>query len=399
MLSKIKQNDIVGKNPKKKVLFVITQSEWGGAQRFLYNIVTYLDPEKYEILVATGSDGGGQFLKALKKRRIETQVIASLKRSINPFYDLRAVGEIKKLIKKFQPDTLFLNSSKTGIVGSLASKKFMNLNVVYRIGGWSFNDPLSWPIRQFYIWAEKYTAKFKDVIIINNSHDFEQAKQLKIIPRQKLELVYNGIDPYKLEFLNKDEAKIKLHESFPGKPGNFLHARLIVGTIANFYKTKGLEYLIKAAELVEKRYSINDLVFIIIGDGPERKSLELKIKEKGLENKVLLSGKLPDAYKYLPAFDIFVLPSVKEGFAWTILEAMSAKVPVIATNVGAAPEIIENKNNGLLVSPRGADELASALNSLANSDDMRREFAIQAHQTILHKFSFNKMMGQIESLI
>jgi glycosyltransferase involved in cell wall biosynthesis len=140
-------------------------------------------------------------------------------------------------------------------------------------------------------------------------------------------------------------------------------------------------------------------VFILIGDGPERHNLELQIKENGLENKVLILGRIPEAYKYLPAFDVFVLPSVKEGFPWAVLEAMSAKLPIIATDVGANPEVIENHKNGFLVKPGKPEEICSALKQIMEKDNIRKEMGFQAHQTVVFKFDLNKMVGQIESLL
>jgi glycosyltransferase involved in cell wall biosynthesis len=383
---------------KKRILFVITQSEWGGAQKFLYSLISNLDPAKYEIMVSTGSSGDGELLDAFKKINIPTRKLRFLKRQINPIYDLKAIYELKTLIKEFQPNIIFLNSSKAGIIGSLASKGFPNLKVIYRIGGWAFNDPLPYLMRKLYIFAEKCTAKFKDYIIVNNRHDFDQAKQLKIQPRRTLELIYNGIDPYRLEFVEKNEAQLKLATLLNQQQKHFPQSTLIVGTVANFYKTKGLTYLVQAAKLFYSKNPSTKTAFMIIGDGPERTNLEAEIKENHLENKIILVGTLTDAYKYLPAMDIFVLPSVKEGFPWALLEAMSAKLPVIATNVGANPEIIETGKNGFLVDPANPDELAASIEILASDEALRRELGIQAHQTVIKKFDQNKMLEKIESL-
>jgi glycosyltransferase involved in cell wall biosynthesis len=271
--------------------------------------------------------------------------------------------------------------------------------VIYRIGGWSFNDPMPWLVRRFYIRAEKCTAKLKDVIIVNNRHDFDQAKKLKIRPRQSVELIHNGIDPYKLEIFGKDEAKIKLLEKLPQRQRGFLHAKIVVGTIANFYKTKGLEYFIEAIKSLRTEPAIAHAAFVIIGNGPEKEKLELQIKESGIKNKIFLAGKLPDARKYLAAFDVFVLPSVKEGFPWALLEAMAAKLPVITTNVGAVPEIIEDGKNGFMVEPGKPELIAQKIKELIGDERLRQELGIQAHQTVVLKFDLNKMVEKVEKLL
>ena len=384
-------------NLKKRILFIITQSELGGAQRFLFNLISHLDKDAYELLVAVGSSGNGDFLRVLKAGGIPYQTLKFLKREpmIN---DIRAVFEIRNLVKKYRPDILFLNSSKAGFIGSLASVFPTRINavkVIYRIGGWTFNDP--WPKWKKWLWIilEWFSAKWKDVIIVNNQHDLNQAKKLRIKPRRQIALIHNGIEVYKLDLMEPGQARTKLLEKAAKSSGRILQAKNIVGTIANFYPTKGLEYLIGAADYFNDN---EDLVFFIIGDGELRPELEKMIREKGLERKVFLLGQIPDAYRFLSAFDVFVLPSVKEGFPWVLIEAMSAKLPVIATDVGAVPEIIDDHKNGLLVKPKSPDGLADKIKEVLENDHLRNELGIQAHQTVLFKFELDKMVEKIEAL-
>ena len=399
METKSNPNGIPAISPKKRVLFVITQSELGGAQRFLCEFMPRLDPAKYEILVAAGKDGDGEFLGILKNRGIPALPLRFLRRKIGLYGDFRGYLEVRGLIRDFRPDTLFLSSSKAGVLGSLAARNFPHLKVIYRIGGWQFNDPISWLVRWFYILAEKCTARFKDIIIVNSQRDFNQAKKLKIRPRQSVELIHNGVDPYKLEIFGKDEAKIKLFEKLPQRQRGFLHAKIVVGTVANFYKTKGLEYFIEAIKLLHAEPTVAHTAFVMIGNGPEKEKLELQIKESGIKNKIFLAGKLLDARKYLVAFDIFVLPSVKEGFPWALLEAMTAKLPVVATNVGAVPEIIEDGKNGFVIEPRKPELLAQKIKELIGNERLRHELGIQAHQTVVLKFDLNKMVEKAEGLL
>jgi glycosyltransferase involved in cell wall biosynthesis len=214
---------------------------------------------------------------------------------------------------------------------------------------------------------------------VNNKHDLDQAKELRITPKKELILIHNGVDLNKIDFLEKERARDKLE---------LPRDEYIIGTIANFYKTKGLKYLIQAMKEVE------DKKLIIIGEGRERKSLEELIKKEGLKDKIKLLGKKKDAYKYLKAFDIFVLSSVKEGFPWVALEAMSARVPVIATRVGAIPEIMTHKENGLIIEPKEPRQIVEALNEIDNLD-----LVDSAYQTVSDRFSLDKMVSEIESVI
>lgn len=377
-------------SPKKRVLFVITQSEFGGAQRFLYNFLSRLDKTKYEIKIAIGDTGNKEFIRSIRDINIPLIELKYLVRNISLIKDMAAVFELRKLIKNFCPDTIFLNSSKAGFVGSLAANCLLHTvrpKVIYRIGGWTFNDP--WPKWKRWLWIalERLSARWKDFIIVNNRHDLEQANKLKIRPRKNILLVHNGLDIYKTELLPKEEARMKL---------KIFRDQKVIGTIANLYPSKGLKYLIEASEYFKNN---DDIVFIVIGDGQEKGELEEFIEQKGLKKKILLLGQIPEARKLLNTFDIFVLPSVKEGFPWVVIEAMAAKLPVIATRVGAVPEIIENMKNGLIVEPARPEQIAGKIQELLNNDRLRQELGIQAHQTVLFKFELDKMVKKIEELM
>ena len=333
-------------NKKKKILFLVTQSEFGGAQRFIYTLTTNL--KNYDITVGAGPEGDDKngLLCALEKEGIEIKHIRYLRRLINPFFDILGLFEIKKLIKKEKPDILFLCSSKAGFLGGLAAKNKVK-KVIYRIGGWTFNDP--WPKRKkkLYIWIEKISARWKDYIINNAESDRKQAIELGIKPKKEILTIYNGIGD--LEFYSRDKARRLLKLSFNRLSFN----RLIVGTIANDYLSKGLKYLRKAMENIDGE-------LVIIGKG---------------------NMYIPDAHKYLKAFDVFVLPSVKEGFPWTILEAMKAEIPIVATGVGAIPEIIDE-----YIEPGNVEELIKAIKN-------PKKFKFNK------KFSLEKMIKEIEKLL
>lgn len=381
--------------PKKRVLFIITQSELGGAQQFLLQFLKHLQRDAYDIHVAVGRDGNGSLLKKLGGLDARFSLIPSLRRNINLLADLKAITDIQELLRAHAPDTLFLLSSKAGFIGSLAARlSRQNPKVIYRIGGWTFNDP--WPAWKKSIWRklEKWSARWKDVIILNNARDLEDAKRLGISPRGSMVVVHNGIDPYRAG-LSREEARHELSRLALGGREALLEAKNVIGTIANFYPAKGLEYLIAAAA----RNSDPDTIFCVIGDGAERPFLEKLIADDGLEKKVFLLGQIDHAARYLPAFDVFVLPSVKEGFPWSLLEAMAAKLPVIATRVGAVPEILEDGINGYVVEPRQPQQIAEKIDALLESGHKAQEMGIKAHQRVLFAFSITTMVTRIEELL
>jgi glycosyltransferase involved in cell wall biosynthesis len=371
----------------KKIIFIVTQSEFGGAQRYVFEITKILK-ENYDILVAAG-EGDGELFNCLKIAGINSCRLISLKRSPAPWQMVASIKEITNLLKKEKPDVLFLCSTTAGLLGSIVSKKYKkknNLKTVYRIGGWAFNDPRSAFKNQLIILAEKATAKFKDVIIVNSEFDWRIAVKKRICSPEKIIKIYNGLNPEKIQFLDKQVArqKLKIEDGF------------IIGTVANFYKPKGLEYLIEAfgKSILKEKTNL-----VIIGDGRFRPQLESLIRQYKLENQVQLLGRIPNARDYLKAFDLFILPSLKEGFPWIILEAMAAELPIIATKVGALPEIIDNNINGLLIKPANCQEIVEKIKWILDNQDKAKDMGIKAKTKLIEKFSLQKMAKETEKTI
>lgn len=368
----------------KKILFIVTQSDFGGAQRYIFDLVVNLKNE-FLISVAAGPKGGDELLNRLEKNGIAIHRLKHLKRAINPCHDWLAYRELKNLIKNEKPDIVHLNSSKAGVLGSLAAARLPS-RVIYTAHGWTFNEPNNPLKRQIYLGAEKWTSRYKDRIICVSEYDRRSALKYDIASPEKLITIHNGLDWQKLEFLSKKTAL------------DFLAAKVeisnnkLIGAVANLYPAKGLTYLIKTARFIKSPCQI-----LIIGEGPERRNLEQQIAKYQLQNKVLLLGALPQAYRYLRAFDFFILPSVKEGFPYAILEAMAAGLPIVATSVGGLPEIIEDGRNGFLVAPQNPLALAEKINYLLENPDQARLFG-QTNLEKIKEFDLKKMTQKTKEI-
>jgi glycosyltransferase involved in cell wall biosynthesis len=402
----------------EKILYLITQSELGGAQRYVFDLAENLQ-EEFDVSVAFGSphySSGeareqwekGELAGKLKERNIKYYTLKNIKRKISPLNDFLAIFKIIKLIKKLQPGIIHLNSSKISILGSLAaflSKSAIGnpayakalagrrqSKIVYTVHGWVFNEPLAFWKKIFYKYAEKFTAYFKDKIICISKLDYELAKNQLKIPEKKLTLIHHGIKP--INFLTREEARRKLSQisNFQFPISNF-----IIGTIANLYKTKGLEYLIESVKIIISSYQL-PITTIIIGDGAERKRLRKIIENYNLQNNVILAGKIDKAAELLPAFDVYVCSSVKEGFPYAVLEAMSAGLPIISTRVGGIPEMITNGQNGLLTETKNPRQLAEEIKKLIKDEKLRRKLGSEARKTVRKKFGMERMIKKTKEI-
>jgi len=413
----------------KRILFLVTQSEFGGAQRYVFETAKYLNLRNYEVLVGAGQ-GDGELFRKLRNTGVQPVYLKEMRRTPWPWQMALAIKEIYNLLKKERPDILFLCSTTAGFLGSIAaffyrgstsrvltkgeeesllsspSKSLeygeVEPRVIYRIGGWAFRDPRNFILNKIILWAEKITSPLKDKIIVNSEIDRKLAIQYRVAKPEKIIKIHNGIDLNSLDFLSREEARNCLISKTSLARSDLLKRTdlIMVGTVANFYKSKGLNYLIEAIHFLRSDLpGRSDLLkFLIIGEGRQRPQLESLIKKYELENNVFLIGKISDAQRYFKAFDIFVLPSLKEGFPWVILEAMAAQSAIIATRVGAIPEIIENEVDGLLVKPKNSQELAEKIVYLLKNPELRENLGKKAREKVGRNFSLEKMLKETEKL-
>ncbi|MBU4256795.1 glycosyltransferase family 4 protein [Patescibacteria group bacterium] len=409
---------------KKTILYLITQSELGGAQRYVFDLAINLKQE-FNVAVAFGEQGErGELTDKLKQAEIAYYTIPHLKRAISPINDFLAFIEIIKLIKKIKPDIIHLNSSKISILGSLAAKTCslfrvppaahprprtpgcvplprasasagkraagQACSVIYTVHGWVFNEPMPKWQKLFYKYAEKFTALFKDKIISVSDFDRQTAIKEKICDTEKLITIHNGIAP--INFYPREEAIKIIYSKIENCKLKI--ENLLIGSIANLYKTKGLEYLIQAANIIKEKSLIlnSKFLILIIGEGPERKNLEQLIKRHQLQNNIILTGRVGNAAELLPAFDIYACPSVKEGLSYTIIEAMQAGLPIIATNAGGNPELIKDGKTGLLTEIKNPQILAEKIMRLINNSDLSQSLGANAKEKAKNEFGLERMV-------
>lgn len=370
---------------KLKILCVVTQSEWGGAGRYVFDLATNLPKDQFEVAVAAG--GKKELFDNLEKNHIQTFHLINLVREINPFSDIKAYFEIKKLIKQWQPDIIHLNSSKAGVIGALSAKACKVKKIIYTAHGFVFNEPLSTWKKKLYIFLERFTAKSKDTIICVSEFDRQTGLKNKITTENKLVTIHNGIG--QINFLDKETARKEL---------NLPPEKFVIGTIANFYATKGFDYLLQAAAEVIKNKP--ETIFQLIGFGDLEDFIRLQIIKLNIENNFfVLNGKTMNGAgsKYLKAFNAFALSSVKEGLPYTIIEAMQAGLPIVATKVGGIPEIL-NENNGLLVPAKDSSALAQAILKIIDDKKLAETLGKNAENDAKSDLSLTKMIQETKNI-
>lgn len=359
------------------ILYIITQADGGGAQKYVLSLAKH-----FRGSIAAGSEATKLFEDA-NRLSLSTFNLRHLKRNINPLHDLLAIWEIRDLIKKLQPDIVHLNSSKAGVLGSFAciglktkamphtgQQGWTGVRVVYTAHGFVFNEPLPFWLKSFYLALEKVASTYRSFIIAVSEADRKSALEKNLITPEKISVVYNGIN--QINFVSKEEARHALNQPLD---------KFIVGNTSNTYFVKGIDVLINAFTF-PSILNIQPIKGTFIGSGPEKDNIKAQIKElefiekAGISKKIDILKSIANVSKYLKAFDIFVLPSRKEGFPFGLLEAMQAGLPIIATDVGGNKEAIGDA--GILVEPENPKAIAEAIEKLYSNEVLRKNLSQKA---------------------
>jgi glycosyltransferase involved in cell wall biosynthesis len=314
--------------PKKKILYVITKSNWGGAQRYVYDLATNLPKEKFEVIVALGGTGGksaeaGLLQQRLLEANIRTVFVKSFVRDVSFAKELSTYSELVEIFRREKPDVIHLNSSKAGGIGSFAARIAGVKNIIFTVHGWPFLEQRNIFARSGIWFASWLSAIMCHKVIVISDFEMKIAKRMPFVSH-KLVRIYNGMPPL-------------VHSSGEIIRAAFPHGVVITGTIGELNKNKNQQALIEEAKRKQNMY------VAIVGEGEERANLEEKIKKYGLMHRVKLFGFVP-ASEALKGFDIFALPSLKEGLPYALLEAKAAGLPIVANRIGGIAEILDAKD-------------------------------------------------------
>ncbi|PIS43234.1 hypothetical protein CO131_01230 [Candidatus Kaiserbacteria bacterium CG_4_9_14_3_um_filter_50_16] len=307
---------------KRKILFIITKSNWGGAQHYVYDLVTNLPHEQFEIAVALG--GTGELQKRLREIDIAIIPLQSVQRDLSINADVTGLAHLYRAIRAYKPDIIHLNSSKAGGLGAVAACLSGTPRIIFTAHGWPFMEKRNTAWRLFALFGSWVTSLLSHTVICISDHDLKIAKRMPFIAHKAVR-IYNGVNLHPV--LDSGE---KIREAFP-------HGVRITGTIGELTRNKNQIALIEQARDNPKMYAA------IVGEGEDRSYLEKKIEEYGLGSRVKLFGFML-ASEVLRGFDVFALPSIKEGFPYVLLEARVASLPIVANRVGGVGEILDAKD-------------------------------------------------------
>lgn len=369
---------------KKKIIYLITKSTQGGAQRNVYDLAINLPPEAFDVSVYAGGDGW--LFDELAKKNIHTESLPFLSRDISFFAEIAVFFKLLAIFKKERPNIVHLHSSKIGGLGALAARFAGVKKIIFTAHGWAFNESWRPPLTRGVIWMLSWlTALFAHRVIVITKKEYTQTLRMPFVSSKKAVYIPNGIGD--IHFLPQMGAR----ETMFGPRAKSMHPdTLWIGTISELTVNKGLQYAVAAIARLKKE-TTHPFLFVIVGEGEGRKALEKQITDNNLSDTVFLAGHKKDAQTLLKAFDIFTLTSRKEGLPYAILEAGLADLPVVASNVGGVPDIIDTES-GILVPPENPEAIARALKKLLIDSTARKHFGETTARRVKETYSLQKML-------
>ena len=353
-----------------KIAFFTGSFHFGGTERYLLNLLENIDRQLFHPTIMCFYKKG-QFLSAIQRLNIDIEVFPIKNGLFN-------TTGFKSLIKA----SIFLRKSDIQIIHTLAdSVNYFGIFAAKLAGIKTIiasqrNMGHLIEKKRHYL-ASKVIFKYLINGIIVNAGSIKNylIQEFRVTP-DKIEVIHNGI-----KINNKSVEKKKSKEA----GGN-----IIVGFIGRLHPVKGCSFLIDAAKNVIKEYP--DILFLIVGDGPERNNLKYKINNYGIMKNFQFVGYQKNIQLYISKMDFIILPSKSEGFPNVVLEAMAGQKPVVATRVGGVPEVVIDGETGIIIEPGDVTALINSINNICGDKDLRKKMGLAAFKRVQEQFGIERMV-------
>ena len=354
-----------------RILQVINSSVEGGGARHLQALVSRLVPAGFRPVVATTDHG--PLVERLEAAEVRVVDVNMMRSRLDP----RPVLRLRKLIAGQSFDLVHLHGTRAGFFGALAVTALRpRPRVIYTVHGLSCSRRASAPVKRLFAEVERFIAARAHRVISVSENDRSFGVEHGILPPERTSSIPNGIE------LNGASGPPELPFTRGGAPS--------ILTVARLVPQKGIPVLLEAARIVLDRRP--DARFTLFGDGPDRGPLERRAEELGLGNSVWFAGAVRGVEDRLGEHDVFVLPSLWEGMPISLLEAMAAARPVVATAVSGSAELVIDGETGRLVPPGDPPALAAAILELLEDPLAAAAMASRARDRGRRNYSVDRMV-------
>jgi glycosyltransferase involved in cell wall biosynthesis len=342
------------------VLLLITLAEVGGAQAYVASLLPAL-VDGFDVAVA--AHGNGPLREAARRSGVRFVPLRHVRRAISPWRDAAGLVELVRLLRRERPDILHASSSKAGILGRLAAAVTGVPIRIFTVHGWAFTAH-SGAAARLYRLADRLVRPLTTVTVCIAEHERAAGLAAGTCRAAGTVVIPNAIDAKAVPRARHDRA-------IP-----------VLVAVGRLKAPKDFLTLVRAIALLPQ----DSCECLIVGEGPDRAELDAEIERLRLRDRVTLAGERSDVPELLAGADVFVLSSASEGMPISVLEAMAAGLPVVATSVGGVPELVADGENGFLVDPGDPEGLASALGRLLADRELRRRLGEAGHARVRERF-------------
>jgi glycosyltransferase involved in cell wall biosynthesis len=359
-----------------RVVEVLATGTNGGAQEHVFSLVTRLDPARYDVRVVSLSHGSS--VRRLEKAGIEVSVIDEPD-------DRVAVEALAQMLAPLEPEVVHNHMYRAEVVGTKAAlhlgemgcRRPAVISTVHSSRVRCADD------RQT---LRTLTPLMDRLIVVSRAIEQKIREEGRF--GAPVSLIYNGVD---LQRYNHQQPCCTLHDDY-----RIPETSPIVGVVARLEAEKGHRTLVDAWPLVLAAHP--EAWLLIVGEGSERNALEAQAASLGISGRVVFTGRREDVPAVTAALDVAVLPSYREAQGLSVLEAMALSRPVVASNVGGIPEMIDDGVSGLLVPPGDCEALAAAIIRLLSDHPLADMIAKRGHDLVHNRFCIELMTNSIEAL-
>jgi len=371
---------------KIKLLHISRPTEFG-IYKFLMDLIKHTDRDKFEIAVACPEQG--PLMRDLKGKGVRL-IPLYMARDIKFADDARSFLAIFRLLASEKWDLVHTHCSKAGFMGRIAARVLSIQANIYTPNSWYFDEPLPEIKKSFYIFLERFAAYFGDRIVTVTNEERMDIINKRISSPSKIVTIHDGIDTANLR--REDASPLKKRYSIP-------EGDKVVGMIARLVSQKDPCTFVRLAGEVTKE--IQDVTFVMVGDGPLRKDVEALKEKYGLGNRLVLAGECDidiELNMFLSLIDISVLTSLYEGLPLIALQSMYFKKPLMITQVRGIREVIESGKNGFIVPIGRLDVMKTVIVKLLKDEDKMKRIGLEAHRTVKEHFTADRMVAKYEEL-
>jgi glycosyltransferase involved in cell wall biosynthesis len=373
-----------------KVAILITRLDLGGAQEVALETAARLDPAQFDVRLLAGPGG---FLDDEARKRLGAGFVTvpALVHPIRPLQDLLALFWLWRYFITQRIQVVHTHSSKAGLLGRLAAWLAWVPRRIHTVHGWSFNDTQSPAAFTIYVWMERLLALLTHTLAVVAQSCREKGLLNGVGRPHQYALLHAAVD--RGLWARTPRGQRALGAALAAAKAPALKAgELVVGCIANCKAQKNPLDFVRVAALVPKAR------FIYVGDGPLRMEAEALAKELGIARRVQFLGWQRQPRNISAGFDVFLLASLYEGLPCVFPQVLAQGVPVVATAVDGAAEIVKEGVNGYLCQPRDVEALASRVNALLAGGALRRRLGQAAKRGVPATFTFEAMVDRSAAL-